>query len=242
MSLNFEELDYRKTPIGGLSLRRRRELTLGIDVFEIKLGETFMMSSLLTASEIALARLGLSDLAGPGLDVVVGGLGLGYTAHEVLGNAAARSMLVVEMLDAVIEWHASGLLPLGAKLTRDPRSRFVRGDFFALAASKEGFDPNLPGRRFHAILVDIDHSPDHVLDARSKEFYRSDGLHRLAAHLLPGGVFGLWSNAEPDDGFTARLGTVFAEARAAPVNFHNPLQNQTVTQTVYLARTTRQRQ
>ena len=45
MSLDFEELDYRPTPIGALSLRRRRELKLGMDVFEIKLGDEFLMSS-----------------------------------------------------------------------------------------------------------------------------------------------------------------------------------------------------
>src|SRR5436190_15647026 len=44
MSLDFEELDYRPTPIGALSLRRRRELKLGVDVFEIKLGDEFLMS------------------------------------------------------------------------------------------------------------------------------------------------------------------------------------------------------
>jgi len=68
MSSLFEELDYRPTPIGALSLRRRRELTLDTDVFEIKLGEEFLMSSLFTASEIALARLGLADLADADLD------------------------------------------------------------------------------------------------------------------------------------------------------------------------------
>lgn len=57
MSLQFEELDYRDTPIGALSLRRRRELSLGIDVFEIKLGDEYLMSSLFTASEVALANL-----------------------------------------------------------------------------------------------------------------------------------------------------------------------------------------
>jgi hypothetical protein len=77
MSLLFEELDYRPTPIGALSLRRRRELSLGVDVFEIKLGDEYLMSSLFTVSEIALARLGLAKLSGTDLDVVVGGLGLG---------------------------------------------------------------------------------------------------------------------------------------------------------------------
>ena len=87
MSIYFEELDYRPTPIGALSLRRRRELTLGIDVIEIKLGDEYLMSSLFTESEIALARLGLDEVKGDRLDVVVGGLGLGYTAAAVLDSA-----------------------------------------------------------------------------------------------------------------------------------------------------------
>ncbi len=237
MSLYFEELDYRPTPIGALSLRRRRELSLGVDIFEIKLGDEFLMSSLFTASEIALARLGLAELSGTGFDVVVGGLGLGYTAQAVLEFETVKSLIVVEALDAVIDWHETGLLPLGPQLSKDPRCRFVLGDFFALAASKEGFDQNGPSRRFDAILVDIDHSPESLLDPRNAAFYQLEGLNRLAAHLKPGGVFGLWSNERPNDAFTAQLADVFAQVRAEPVTFHNPLQNREFTQTVYLAQT-----
>ncbi len=236
MSRLFEELDYRPTPIGTLSLRRRRDLTLDIDVFEIKLGDEFLMSSLFTASEVALAHLGLADLLGGELDVVVGGLGLGYTARAVLEHDTVRSLVVVETLDAVIDWHETGLLPLGPDLTNDPRSRFVHGDFFALATSDDGFDADKPARRFDAILVDIDHAPDFYLDPANAAFYQPEGLSTFARHLRPGGVFGLWSNDKPDDAFTSRLGTVFAEARAEPVTFHNPLQNREATQTVYLAR------
>jgi spermidine synthase len=237
MSFYFEELDYRPTPIGALSLRRRRELSLGVDVFEIKLGDKYLMSSLFTASEIALARLGLAELSAADLDVVVGGLGLGYTAQAVLEHKAVKSLVIIEALDAVIDWHEKGVLPLGPALTADPRSRFVLGDFFALAASKDGFDPDAPARRFDAILVDIDHSPDFLLDPQNADFYQPSGLKRLAAHLHAGGVFGLWSNEPPDESFTARLAEVFAAARAERVAFHNPLQNRDFTQTVYLART-----
>jgi len=236
MSALFEELDYRETPIGALSLRRRRELRLGVDVFEIKLGEEFLMSSLFTASEIALARLGLAALAGRNLDVVVGGLGLGYTARAVLEHAQVGSLLVVDALAAVIDWHRRGLVPLGATLTSDQRCRFVHGDFFALAGSDAGFDPDAPGRAFDAVLVDIDHAPDLLLDPHNASFYQPDGLRRLAGKLRLGGVFGLWSNALPDAAFTARLAGCFGEARAEPVTFHNPLQDRPFTQTVYLAR------
>jgi spermidine synthase len=241
MSLYFEELDYRPTPIGALSLRRRREMALGVDVFEIKLGDDYLMSSLFTASERALANLGLATPFKTGLDVVVGGLGLGYTAQAVLEHETVKSLIVIEALDAVIDWHEAALLPLGPALTNDSRCKFVHGDFFALAASRSGFDQDLPERRFDAILVDIDHSPDRLLHAKSASFYRPDGLRSLAAHLHPGGVFGLWSNDRPDDAFTRRLVDVFGNARAEGVVFHNPLQNKKLTQTIYLARTAKSR-
>jgi hypothetical protein len=86
------------------------------------------------------------------------------------------------------------------------------------------------------VLVDIDHSPDCLLDPRNAAFYRDDGLSRLAAHLRPGGIFALWSNDRPDGAFTARLGRIFANAGAEEVTFHNPLQDKPFTQTIYLAK------
>lgn len=237
MSALFEELDYRPTPLGPLSLRRRRVLALDADVWEILLGEEHLMSSLFTASEIALARLGLGWAPEGPLDVAIGGLGLGYTAQAALERPAVASLLVVELFEAVIDWHRDELLPLGRSVIGDPRCAVVRGDFFALAASEAGLDPAAPGRRFHAVLVDIDHSPDALLDEANASFYRVDALRRLAGRLHPGGVFGLWSNEPPDPAFTRRLAEVFVEARAEPVIFHNPLQDRPFTQTVYLGRT-----
>lgn len=236
MSRNFEELDYRTTPIGPVSLRRRREHALEIDVLEIKLGDAFLMSSLFTASEIALARLAIDAIAAPAADIVVGGLGLGYTALAALETPKVRSLVVVEFLDAVVDWHLEGLLPLGAALVADKRCRFVRGDFFAFASSDAGFDPDAPGRLFDGILLDIDHSPAERLDPRSDGFYAPAGLRRMARHLRPGGVFALWSNDTPDAAFAADLATVFADVRAEPVEFDNPLQGNRMIQTVYLGR------
>jgi len=236
MSALFEELDYQPTPLGALSLRRRREPRLGVDVYEIKLGEAFLMSSLFTASEVALAQHGLAATRQPDCDVLVGGLGLGYTARAVLEHDAVATLTVVEYLAPVIDWHRNGLVPIGTELSADPRCRLVRGDFFALAKSGHGFDPEAPGRRFDAILVDIDHSPDALLDEGNESFYRPEGLRAVAHHLKPGGMFGLWSNDAPDERFLDRLETTFAEAWAEPVTFHNPLMDQPYTQTVYLAR------
>ncbi len=239
MSRLFEELDYRDTPIGPISLRRRRLLALDVDVFEIILGEEHLMSSLFTASEIALAKLGLAKLAAgdtkPPWDVVVGGLGLGYTAAAVLEDVNVGSLIVVEFLEAVADWHANGLLPLDPPLKDDPRCTVAVGDFFAKAESKSGFDDANPRRKFDAILIDIDHTPDWLLDARSGSFYSEAGLRKLAAHLRPGGIMGLWSDARADAAFLARLETIFSAAWAEPVTFHNPLQDKPFTQTVYLA-------
>ena len=235
MSRLFEELDYQLTSIGDLSLRRRRELRLCVDVVEVKLGDEHLMSDLFTASEIALAKLGLAKLAGQKLEVVVGGLGLGYTAKAALEDERVSDLLVVEFLRPVIEWHRRGILPMETALVDNARCRLVEGDFFAMAASENGFDPASPQRQFDAILVDIDHSPEAWLDSRSRDFYQPDGLHQVSAHLKPGGVFGLWSNDRPDPAFVERLRSVFADACAEEVRFDNPYQDRDEIQSVYLA-------
>jgi spermidine synthase len=234
MSVYFEELDFRPTPIGVLSLRRRRSLSSGLDIYEIKLGDEFLMSSAFTVAEIELARLGLAALQRTDLDVVVGGLGLGYTAQAVLENPDVRSLVVVDALAEVIEWHEQGLLPLGKQLTGDPRCRLVNGDFFAMAHSADGFDPGAPGRRFDAVLVDIDHSPRNLLHPRHAALYEPEGLAGLAAHLQPGGVFALWSNDPPDDAFNGALAGAFASAEAHVVTFDDAYGDRGATNTVYV--------
>jgi spermidine synthase len=237
----FEELDFRQTPLGELALRRRAEPRLADRVvYEVKLGDAFLMSSLFTAGEQALATLGLDAVAWHGeadLDVVVGGLGLGYTAQAALAHPRLRSLLVVEYLGPVIEWHRRGLVPLGARLTGDPRCRLVNGDFFGLATGAgEGFDHETPGRCFHAVLLDVDHSPEHLLSGAHAAFYARDGLAALTRFLAPGGVFAMWSNDPPDDAYTARLGSVFAAVDAHVVRFDNPYTGGQAACTVYVAR------
>lgn len=238
MGTDFEILDYRATPLGELMLRRRRILTLGgVEVYEVKLGDGFLMSSLFHEVEVALANLGLAALEACAPDVIVGGLGLGYTAAAALKHKGLRSLLVIEALVPVIEWHREGRVPLGSSLTGDPRCRLIQGDFFEMASSPErGFDPEAPARRFHAVLLDIDHSPNHLLHPRHAAFYSPRGLCQLAAQLYPGGVFALWSDDPPDTNFLAILGRVFATARADVVTFPNPLLGRDSASTVYVAR------
>jgi spermidine synthase len=236
VSARFEELAWGDTPMGVISLRRRVEPSLRVDVYEVKLGDEFLMSSLFTVAEEELARLALAELSGGDLDVVVGGLGLGYTAQAVLDDRRVRSLTVVETLPEVIDWHERQLLPDAAGLTTDPRTRLVAGDFFALATSDAGFDLREPGRRFHAVLVDIDHTPRHLLAPGHAPFYSPAGLRATARHLHPDGVFALWSDDPPDADFEAVLAEVFPAISTRVVTFANPHTGGESANTVYLAR------
>ena len=237
MAFEFEELDYQQTPLGDISLRRRSEPRLeGKILYEVKLGDEFLMSSLFTEAEIQLARLGLAELAGSELDIVVGGLGLGYTAVAALENPSVRSLTVVEVMQPVIDWHRQGLVPLGKKLVSDPRCTLVHADFFDLAsAPAAGFGRSTANRLVHAVLLDIDHSPSYWLNPGNSAFYTAQGLGKLADKLHPGGVFGLWSNEPPDAGFTRLLDSVFLSAESHSVTFPNPYRGGESSNTVYLA-------
>ncbi len=237
MSAAFEELDFQATAIGELCLRRRREPRLdNVTVYEVKLGDEFLMSSLFTVGEQALATRALELLDQRAANIVVGGLGLGYTACAALATARVADMLVVEALAPVIDWHRRGLVPGGAALANDARCELVLGDFFALAASAAGFDPRRPQRRFDAVLLDIDHSPRHRLDTGHDAFYSSSGLADLARHLVPRGIFAMWSNDAPDTDFCAVLENVFDAVSAEIVEFPNPYSGQRSSCTIYSAR------
>ncbi len=200
----------------------------------MKLGDEFLMSSLFTVAERELATLGLDAVSGEGLDVLVGGLGLGYTAVTALQDDRVRSLTVVDALAEVIGWHRRGLLPEAAALNSDARVRLVEGDFFAVMRGAARLDAEIPDR-FHAILLDIDHTPRHVLHPSHAAFYTVDGLRQLQRHLAPRGVFGLWSDDPPDADFLAALDETFLRSAAQVVAFPNPLTRGESTATVYLA-------
>jgi spermidine synthase len=231
--MKIEELAYYKTPLGDLILRRRPEpLLQNKEVFEVKLGDEFLMSSLFTEAEIELANLGLAELTGE-LDVVVGGLGLGYTAVAALENKNIRSLLVIDKFQELIDWHTQKLVPLGQILTEDKRCELRTGDFFELA--RTGFDSSDTTRKFDAVLLDIDHSPTHFLAEKNESFYSLEGLKSLRRQLKNGGVFALWSNDPPDEEFTKHLESIFGKASSHTVEFANFYTNTKSVNSVYTA-------
>lgn len=233
----FEELDFNSTPIGDLVLRRRRIPKLGdIDVYEVKLGDDFLMSSLFHEAEHQLAKLGLDLMERDDLDVVVGGLGLGYTAVAALEDPRVSSLVVIEYLAPVIEWHKNGLVPLGESLTGDHRCHLIHADFFALSRDTNNhFNSVNPAKKHDVILLDIDHTPSNVLYQTNARFYTEEGLNELKQHLKPGGVFAIWADGKPESSFIDRLGKVFESSEGHTIEFSNPITEDTSKGTVYLA-------
>ncbi|MET0673762.1 MAG: spermidine synthase [Microbacterium pygmaeum] len=227
----FEELDWQPTRMGDLTLRRRTEPTTGTLIYEVKLGDEYLMSSLFTVAEEELATLGLAEHSGSDLTVLVGGLGLGYTAVAALRDERVTALEVIDALPAVIDWHQRELLPVSAELVGDARTRLVLDDFFAVMRTEPGAD----AARFDLILLDVDHSPRHQLDPTHADLYTAAGLRALGRHLASGGVFALWSDDPPDDAFLFVLAQVFDRCSAHVVDFANALTGGISSNTVYVA-------
>lgn len=234
----FEELDYQKTEFGEISLRRRSEPRLDNEIiYEVKLGQDFLMSSLFVEAEEQLSLLGLARLKKNGhtdaLDVVVGGLGLGYTAVQALSDQSVKTLRTIDVMQPVISWHERGILPVGNVLAESARSSLVHEDFFAIAVDdKKGFLNDDP---IHALLLDIDHSPSHWLNEENASFYSLKSLRVVASKIVKGGVFALWSNDWPDPEFVSLLDSVFTDTEAHVVRFENPYSGGESINSVYVA-------
>jgi spermidine synthase len=226
----FEIVDSRVTPIGVLELRRR-ELPArpGLVVTEITIDDDMLMSSLSTVSERALSTCALAMHAGgDGLRVLVGGLGLGYTAHVALQDARVAHVRVVDRLPAVIGWLREGLLPLSAELNSDSRLEVCEGDVYAeLLAPGHGI--------YDLVLIDVDHSPTSPLDPASEPFYTWQGQRQVIEHLAPAGVLAVWSSDDDDD-FAAVLDEVYEDARRERVRWVNELiDDEEIEEVIFLA-------
>lgn len=226
---NVEILACESSRLGLLCLRRRELLSRpGTVVTEVTLNHEFLMSSYITVSERALARLAVEMHDGQGLSVLVGGLGLGYTAREVLASDRVRRVEVVEYLPEVIDWLHRGLIPLADELTADSRLVVTQADVYARLT-------RLPERMHDLILIDVDHSPDEQLDAANAQFYTEAGLRLAKAHLSARGVLAVWSYAEQST-FADALREVFSDVRVEPVCVLNDLVDEEQTDWLFFAR------
>lgn len=158
------------TPVGEVVLRRRD------DVDELVVNGVFAMDSAEVTSELALA-----DAAGsPPGRVLVGGLGLGYTAARLL-DAGAERVKVVELADPLITWAREGVTAQLGRVAADPRSELVDGDIV----------DHLDGT-WDAILLDVDNGPTFLIHDHNRRVYAEAFLRRCLQALTEGGRLVVW--------------------------------------------------
>jgi spermidine synthase len=190
-------IDCAKVPGGTHELRLMRRG----DEFSIRLGTTELMNTRLFGSEEALAVLAaarLRDASAP--EVLIGGLGMGFTLRAALAAFGERTRITVaELVPGVIAWAKGPLGPVFGTCLGDPRVAIFEGDVRLLMVAAEP--------RFDAILLDVDNGPEGLTRSRNDALYDQRGLRKAYGSLRPGGVLGVWS-AGPDPGFQRRLGEV----------------------------------
>lgn len=187
----WERLGSAIVPGGGeLRLMRRGS------EFSMKLGAAELMNSRLSGSEEAMARLSLARIRGrPRPEILVGGLGMGFTLRALLAEAGPQTRITVaELVPAVVAWARGPMAELHAGSLDDPRVT-VREEDVGLA---------IRSRIWDAILLDVDNGPEGMTRAGNDALYDVAGLGAARAALRPGGVLAVWSMG-PDRHFTERL-------------------------------------
>ena len=166
--------------------------------FSIMLGANELMNSRLSGSEKALGTLACAKLAScANPNVLIGGLGMGFTLRAVLaelGNDA--KITVAELVPAVVAWAKGPMTDHHGASLCDPRSLVVIDDVAALIRNY--------GAGYDAILLDVDNGPDGLTKGANDHLYSTDGLGRISRALRADGVLAIWS-AAPDRAFTSRL-------------------------------------
>lgn len=205
---DLEITEHASTSVGTIYLGHRPLEIEGEDasVTEIHIDGHLLMSSVDPVSERRLASSALACHRGTGpLRVLVGGLGLGYTAHAALADPRVEQVRVIEAMDFVIDWMHRGLFPLSETLTRDDRILVTEADVYAHVLSA-------PTEHFDIIAIDVDHDPEDVISPSSRPFYTMEGQRMVAQHLRPDGVLAVWS-ANDNEAFLDVLQAVYVRAQ-----------------------------
>ena len=176
-------------------------------VYELILNGRLLMDSREHASEEALANIGLGECSGDQLEVLVGGLGFGFTLQAVLREARVARAVVVELEPLLVSFLAREDVRarMPAPDLADPRVVVHEGNVCAwIAAARSA--------RYDLILLDVDNGPESLSAVGNAELYAEAGLRRLRAALRPGGLVAIWS-AEPAPDCLRRLAACFEDVR-----------------------------
>jgi spermidine synthase len=196
-----DEVARASSPRGEVVLRRRGK------VLELRVNGVFVMDTAETSTERALARGALDALACP-RDVLVGGLGLGFTAREVLADSRVETLTVVEIEPAVIGWLRDGLAGEGSSLFGDERCRVVEGDLRDFLAAE-------PDASYDLVLLDVDNGPDFLVYETNAALYETSFLRQARRVLRPESRLAVWSSS-PSTVLDESLRLVFGSASSTP--------------------------
>jgi len=204
--LPWQEVARARVPGGELVLSKRG------DEFAIRLRGAELMNSRAHQSEELLAALGCKGLAEvPGVRVLVGGLGMGFTTRAALGAVGPDARVeVAELVPKVVEWNRGPLAHLAKHPLDDPRVTVEVADVTQVIGDAEGI--------YHSILLDVDNGPDAFTAPSNAALYGVPGLKRARRALVPKGRLAVWS-VEDDKAFTGRLtgvGFVVEQHKVAP--------------------------
>ena len=207
--MNYVEIARSESVRGELVLRERR-VEGARPVLELRANGVFVMDTVETSTERALATAALELVAHPRA-VVVGGLGLGYTMHEVLADHRVEKCAVVEVEEALVEWMRTGVVPHGPHLLADERVAIVVADI-AVALAEAG------PATYDLILLDVDNGPGYLVHDANAKLYTAPFLAAARRTLRADGVLVVWSAAEsPELEESLRSAFDNAEARSHDV-------------------------
>lgn len=225
--MDVVEVARAESERGELVLRRRKnpEGPDAPSVLELRVNGVFVMDTFETRTEGALARAALAEVDRP-RRVLVGGLGLGFTTHEVLADSRVEHVLVAEIEDALVGWFREGTVPHGPGYLADERLRVTVADIRVVVqeAGEAAYD---------LILLDVDNGPGFLVHDDNEVIYQAEFLDQAREALRPGGALVIWSAAESPR-LQAELQEVFGNVVAIPYDV--TLQAREEHYWIYLAR------
>ena len=182
--------------------------------FSVRLNGQGLMHSSAHASEIQLGELAVAKIPPQSApNILIGGLGLGFTLKSVLQNVSPQATVhVAELIPDIVKWNREFLAELNGALLNEARVHVAVADVWDVIASAGK-------NQFDAILLDIDNGPSAMVQKQNARVYDRSGLKRIATALKPGGRVCIWS-AQPDQAFANRLSDAGFKAEAVPAKLY----------------------
>ncbi|MDX6324696.1 MAG: hypothetical protein QOK15_1050 [Nocardioidaceae bacterium] len=209
-SVEYVELARAESDRGEVVLRRRHDPdrpTGSPSWLELRVNGVFVMDSCETTSEVTLARAALGRVPDP-RSVVIGGLGLGFTVHEVLSDPRVGHVAVAELEEALVRWFRDGTIPHGRPYLADQRLTLTVADVRQVVGEAA------PGS-LDLVLLDVDNGPDFLVHDENARIYEEPFLGQVRDALRPAGVVAVWSSSEAPK-LERTLHRVFGNCLAEP--------------------------